>query len=192
MATSSRDVEARSEACECNGQRWGFQRAQVSAAYLASLLLEEGELLNSTLKVGLRKERKVSIDWLPSGTCVLQRANLSKQLRLGNLLVDLLGEVLLGFQRDVGHLGRRAENSGSEEESWFVVVKVEGDNGGCCVEGWNRTGVDVDERACEWLVTEAVVAMAALPSPPAVAELNLESGGRQMSTLAPRRSGSGC
>lgn len=40
-------------------------------------------------------------------TCLgfVRRANLGQKLCLGNLLVDLLGEVLVGFVRGFSHLG---------------------------------------------------------------------------------------
>lgn len=84
-----------------------------SASYLAGLLLEEGELFDSTLEVGLENEtdqRQLVIQRNLSG-----HSNLSKQLRLRYLLVDLLGEILVGSQRGVGHLVRRAENGSSEK-----------------------------------------------------------------------------
>ena len=51
IATRTLEVEARSEAC---GYVSGELRGGELAAYLASLLLEGGKLLDSSLKVGLK------------------------------------------------------------------------------------------------------------------------------------------
>lgn len=123
IAMRSLDVEARSEACPQRRQNNLNQRPRLltgNLAHLTCLLLEQGELFDGPLEVVLAGVSSQNIR--PSLNMSVFFGYLSEQFCLGDLLVDLLGEVLVGLERGARHLGRLMmmgnDGYGMDERMW--------------------------------------------------------------------------
>lgn len=111
MATRSREVEARSEAYKQQCQPKAVQDKQESRFkrnLLGAFAFREVKAARWHLAGWSGTQSTVSRGHRCHGFAV--RTDLGQQLRLGDLLVDLLGEILVGFVRCFGHLGRLVAN----------------------------------------------------------------------------------
>lgn len=76
--------------------------------YLSCLLFQHQQLVDRTLNIGLPGSQHPH----PYNAQAVSFSDLCKQLRLGNQLVSILAEVLLGLEDSVGH----------GDESCYVTV----------------------------------------------------------------------